>query len=225
MVGAIVIHCMYVKTLPKSVLSDLYLEKKMTVNAIALQLGVNPKTVRRNLDVHGIPVRSISEATLIRYQTKSNHPRFKHGKRTKEFKFYCKCGREMNRGSTVCWNCYSTSEQNWGKSNPNYKGNADIMMMIRGYLRNTWRLKVFERDGFTCKECGSRHKIEAHHIVRLSDIVNSHCNGRPKETVEERFGLIRELINLEEINDINNGVTLCKECHKKKHRKVKPSYS
>ena len=57
-----------------------------------------------------------------------------------------------------------------------------------------WRLSVYERDDFTCQECGQRGgKLNAHHI-------------KPWATTPDlRF-------------DTSNGVTLCEDCHKKKHR-------
>lgn len=66
-------------------------------------------------------------------------------------------------------------------------------------LRNSaeyshWRINVFERDGFMCMECGSVGGVlNAHHI-------------KPWATYPElRF-------------DIDNGQTLCEECHKEVHR-------
>lgn len=58
---------------------------------------------------------------------------------------------------------------------------------------SNWRLAVFERDSYTCKDC---HKqggyIHAHHIEKFSD--------RP----DLRF-------------DPQNGETLCMDCHAKRH--------
>lgn len=62
-------------------------------------------------------------------------------------------------------------------------------------IRNTvkyeqWRKQVFQRDNFTCQCCGDNkgHNLEAHHIKNF------------KDNKELRF-------------DINNGITLCNDCH------------
>jgi len=56
------------------------------------------------------------------------------------------------------------------------------------YVR--WRKQVYSRDGHSCQLCGSKKLLEAHHIKRWSDFP------------QLRF-------------DPNNGVTLCRVCHKK----------
>lgn len=56
-----------------------------------------------------------------------------------------------------------------------------------------WRKSVFERDGYKCQMCGKKGGIlNAHHIKKYSD-----------------YPSLRY--------DINNGKTLCKECHRKVH--------
>ena len=57
-------------------------------------------------------------------------------------------------------------------------------------LYKRWRSAVYARDSRECQLCNSRKRIEAHHIKRWSDFP------------QLRF-------------DPNNGVTLCKVCHKK----------
>jgi 5-methylcytosine-specific restriction endonuclease McrA len=63
----------------------------------------------------------------------------------------------------------------------------------RGSTRYTaWRWSVLLRDNFTCQRCGKRSDLEAHHIVPYHE-------------------------NKELATDVNNGLTLCKDCHKAHH--------
>lgn len=57
-----------------------------------------------------------------------------------------------------------------------------------------WRTNVFERDSYTCQQCGQvGGELNAHHIKPFS------------EYVELRF-------------ELSNGLTLCVPCHKEVHR-------
>ena len=64
----------------------------------------------------------------------------------------------------------------------------------------TWRIKVFERDDYTCRVCNKRSSknnkvtLNAHHIYMFS-----------------KYPLKR--------HDINNGITLCECCHKLTYKK------
>ena len=58
-----------------------------------------------------------------------------------------------------------------------------------------WTTMVLDRDNYICQECGSKNDVVAHHII----------------PVAEDFILS---------GDIDNGITLCKECHIEKHKYV-----
>ena len=55
-----------------------------------------------------------------------------------------------------------------------------------------WVKAVYERDGYKCRECGVGGRLNAHHVKAWA------------EYPESRF-------------DLSNGVTLCVDCHAKKH--------
>lgn len=82
---------------------------------------------------------------------------------------------------------------NKGKDHWNWKGGIS-----RNHQWNSraikWRLAIFKRDNFTCQVCYKvGGDIEAHHIKFWS-----------------KFPKLRY--------NINNGVTLCKKCHKAVHK-------
>ncbi len=85
-----------------------------------------------------------------------------------------------------------------GKHNFYIDGRTPINKAIRGSVEfKIWKDSVFRRDNYTCQECGARSGstgkrvyLHAHHIKPFAHYP------------ELRF-------------DINNGQTLCKECHKK----------
>lgn len=86
-----------------------------------------------------------------------------------------------------------------GKNHPRWKGGNE--RCIRAYNTigyKAWRKDVFERDNYTCQNCGDNkgHNLIAHHIIPFKECL--------------------EIINGLEF-DIDNGITFCKKCHKLIH--------
>lgn len=82
-----------------------------------------------------------------------------------------------------------------GEQNPNWKGG---ITPIHAKIRNSdkyfnWKIAVFKRDNYTCQRCGSKSKLEAHHIENFAE-----CEAK-------RF-------------DIDNGISLCTYCHNPIHK-------
>lgn len=80
---------------------------------------------------------------------------------------------------------------NWNSEKTDPERTAD-----RKYLEyNLWRTKVYEKNNYTCQRCKSSRSgtLNAHHILNYTEHIDARL-------------------------DVNNGITLCKHCHKKFHK-------
>ncbi len=103
----------------------------------------------------------------------------------------------FKKGQTP-WNKGKKQPQYSRENHWNWKGGAtDKSKQIRHSIEyNEWRLGVYKRDYWTCQMCFIKQKFPvAHHIKTFKDYS------------ELRF-------------DIDNGVTLCRACHKKVHKEI-----
>lgn len=107
------------------------------------------------------------------------------------------------RKSVVCsMPCFGVwkSKNITGSKSSNWRGGVTPLNLRQRTSKQNkeWRLKVFERDGYTCQRCGDKRggNLRAHHIKPFSDFP------------ELRF-------------KVSNGETLCESCHKIEHRKRK----
>jgi predicted HNH restriction endonuclease len=103
-----------------------------------------------------------------------------------------------------------------GSRHPAWKGG---LSSIRDLISNSeryklWRNEVFKKDHWTCQDCKSHSSkvknIEAHHKKELIKIIREHNI----KTLDDAYAC-------KELWDINNGVTLCGNCHKVTHKSLK----
>jgi len=94
-----------------------------------------------------------------------------------------------------------------------YKERQTVNKQVRRYWKvSQWRKDVFERDEYVCHNCGMKNKkglgksvtFHAHHIKELSTIIG-----------DLNF---YESISLDELYNLDNGITLCIDCHKEIHK-------
>jgi len=88
--------------------------------------------------------------------------------------------------------------QHKGSKHWNWKnGKTPINHLLRHTSEyNDWRKAVYKRDNWTCQMCGIKQKHPvAHHLKPFNDYM------------ELRF-------------EIDNGITLCRSCHKKIHKEI-----
>lgn len=130
--------------------------------------------------------------------------------------FKCECGkykiaRKSNviRGNTRSCGCLMKEvKKPSGKFAYNWKGGTtEILKRVQSTLKyRQWRSDVFTRDLFVCQDCGDKSggNLEAHHIKQISLIFK-----------ENSINTYENAMECEELWNLNNGITLCKKCHKK----------
>lgn len=116
-----------------------------------------------------------------------------------KLKFKCACGnvffttvKQLHKGKTCCNECSYINK--CGENNYLYDSSRGDKERDRerSCIRK-WRNEVYQRDDYTCQKCGKRGgNINAHHINGYSWDRKNRLN-------------------------INNGITLCEECHKEYH--------
>jgi len=119
--------------------------------------------------------------------------------------------------------------QLFGKDNPAYRGGVtNLRTLVRNSrMYKQWRELTFQRDRYRCVDCGmigDRKTLEAHHTpLEFADLLQEFL-----KKYEGKYELPRDerrLLDLSQLSpllwSVKNGVTVCKECHKKRHAILK----
>ena len=199
----------------RSLVEDLYVRQEMSIRQVAKACGCSLRTAARWLMGHGIPTRNNREMSRRLDKKGSKNPNWKGAS-------VCPtCGGRRN-GGVECLVCRT---RRWkGIGNPNFKGRAEIMMLVRAWAAKHWRPNVFARDDYRCSDCGDARggNLHAHHLKPLYKIVHEvlvdfGVDARVLVT-EKRFELAAMVCADPRVQDVSNGVTLCEGCHGLRHR-------
>ena len=97
-----------------------------------------------------------------------------------------------------------TKQKMTGNNSKLWKGILPLKLQIRAlHESKEWRSNVFKRDNWTCQTCRNRGNIlEAHHIKPFAKIIR-----------DSNIKTIEAAIACQELWAIENGVTLCEDCH------------
>jgi endogenous inhibitor of DNA gyrase (YacG/DUF329 family) len=171
-------------------LRERYIDQRMTMDAIAGEIGCVPSVVHDALDRHGIPARTRTDYDI----------KYKGGK---ESQTCPECGVVFKAWpSSTYERCSMECQGEWrsrvlvGEKSPTYTGGE--VLYGRGW-NETKKETVRERDDHQCQSCGmaqEQHlrqhdqKLHVHHIVKA------------------------RLFDDDELrNNDNNLVTMCLTCH------------
>ena len=184
--------------------------------------------------------KKMSESAKKRFINKENHPLYgkQHTEKTKEKIRIAHLGRHHTKETlekmskafkgenNPMYGKHHTKEElkrmsktffRKGENHPNWQGGITPLI---GKIKNChkyrqWRSDIYHRDNFTCQDCGDNigDNLETHHIKTFLSILQKY-----------EITTYEQAMNCEELWDMNNGITLCEECHKKIHKKksIKP---
>jgi 5-methylcytosine-specific restriction endonuclease McrA len=127
------------------------------------------------------------------------------------------CGKLITNRATRCNPCARL-----GDRSPFWRGGISLLRSLihHSHKYYNWRKQVFERDNYTCQECGVRNGIgkeiylEPHHIKSFSDILKEFLEKYNQfSPIDDKETLVRLSFSYNDFWNLDNGTTLCRECH------------
>jgi 5-methylcytosine-specific restriction endonuclease McrA len=82
---------------------------------------------------------------------------------------------------------------------------------IRNSYRNKeWRIAVYEKDNYECQHCGDAKggNLNSHHLYPFAEIL-----------IDFGIETFEDALECGQLWDVNNGLTLCEDCHTIEHKK------
>jgi len=179
----------------KDWLYEQYFIKMRSMSNIALELKISEPTVQARMLEFGFVRRNRSESKLGKL-----NPMFGlTGEKSPKY------GKPLSPEALE--NLKANIPR--GEKNHNYKKPEDRIDPINNQIRNCqkskdWKRKVLARDKFICTMCKSSKNLHVDHIKPFALI-----------KLENNIKSLEGALLCEELWNINNGRTLCKECHEK----------
>lgn len=109
------------------------------------------------------------------------------------------------------------SKNQFGNKNSNWKGGIksvyDRIRDLKCYWN--WHTNILKKYNNICQNCHTTKNLEVHHIKTLKSLVLNYCEIN-KKTIKD----LNEVdLQNQYFYDENNGVPLCKKCHREHHKK------
>lgn len=205
--------------------------KKKISESMKKQYENNPEVrIKKRLINKGKPMleeqkEKLRKKAKERYKNKEDHPMYgkKHSKKTIEKMRKIKVGKShtketkkkmslTHKGKTISYEQRMwLSKNRLGNKNPAWKGGVkEVSRTIRKMFESRlWIKYCMERDKYTCQKCKMiGGQLEVHHIKPFSIILE-----------ENNIKSVEDARKCWELWNLNNGMTLCKECHSHTRRK------
>jgi len=102
-----------------------------------------------------------------------------------------------------------------GADNHFWKGGVSTLkhLVDECDISKNWKRAILKRDNFTCQWCGQYgERLEVHHKITFSSLLHTIIKENPGKGKYELFEICKKDSRLW---DMDNGITLCRSCHKK----------
>lgn len=154
---------------------------------------------------------NLSKAQKNRFNGRFLHPMLgkKHSKETKKHWSDIRKGKPNPHSgiSPSLEHRLKLSEAIRGEKNYHWRGGITSLrnLIRRTFKYRQWRSDIFTRDDWTCVNCCNRGcYLEVDHFPKMfAEIL-----------IEYKITTVQQADDCQELWDINNGRTLCRECHK-----------
>jgi 5-methylcytosine-specific restriction endonuclease McrA len=195
-----------IQGLTKEKLTKLYWKDNLSLSQIGKKLNCSVQTILNYFKNFNIERRSYSESLKGRKITWSEKiGRSLTGKKllektkrkiseTRKQNNISSCNKGLTKAENpelVTWGCKADKHWNWkggiSKENKRLRQTSEYKL---------WRKQCFQRDKYTCQDCGKTScYLNVHHKIPFAQLL------------KEKKNLFK----------IENGITLCKNCHKNHH--------
>lgn len=180
----------------------------------------NKQDIKRSLKLRG---RKHSPETILKMSIAKLGK--KKSKETKRKMSLAVTGRKHSEKTKRKLSDYFTDKPNFkirGDKSPSWKGGiTPLVEIIRHSLEfKQWRKTIFERDNYLCQKCFIKRKyLHPHHKKLFSIIFTEFLQIYDQfSPIEDRETLARLAMKYKPFWEVNNGITFCKDCHKKIHK-------
>lgn len=173
-------------------------QKKYGVNSVFKLQQIKDKIEDTNIEKYGVKNPFSSEEIKNKIK-ETNLKKYGYTSATKSQYI-------QNKIKKTCMEKYGVpyfiiTQRFYGEESPCWKGGISAIRYERcNYEYRAWRKSVFSRDLYTCQCCGIKNKAGLKKAVSL----NAHHIKNWKDNPDDRY-------------KIDNGITLCEQCHIKFH--------
>lgn len=213
-----------------SLVCSLYLDGLPTTE-IAKELKVSPRTILNHLRHCNIQIRTPQESQLLKEDKVLPKELYSYDFM---YNLYIICykskkdlGKMFNVDPGTIDTCLknlnipirNNSESkigiNTGTLHHNWQGGVTpLHIRVREFFHTILVPKILKRDNYTCQLCGAKGTLHVHHIIHFSTIMKEilleHPELNPVDNINELYDIA---VKDTRLNDLNNLITCCPNCH------------